>query len=612
MSIDTSEEDRITAPQLPPATDAQIGLDQWKSLSSKITKRAGHETAREIFGKAARGGSVYRWGFSAALGRSCDSQLRALSRMACDVRLGRKEVDGVEFPSVVDALIDRINGTSPLRPAESAEIVLWAASLPALTRVLDQGRWWHLLSSIQQFREAILQRGEPFSPAHLILGGELGLTLAWRLRDLPSCKRLQSSSIDALKEWCRRDDESVSSAIAGSTNGRLVLASLLRSLTLIEKISSSRIGKQPFRVGASLATWVTAMTTHTGETAFSSASEKDVRDDIGPHGLLVSATRLDPDSLRPALSAALGKKQSGGRLVWEIDLPESLHHDVESKVAVMFPDWDVRRGRTHVDYSGEEMRLEVFAGRSCAIAGKVQTLIELDDVEQQACGEWEELCEFSDDDVHYLEFEQPWTGGIKLQRQLMLLRDDRCLLLGDTVMTENGSFEKSRVIHYSSRLPIGRSIKIESEEETREAFFSDGSRRGMIVPLAATEWRIGATDATLKETNDHHVLHSVKGQNRLYAPLWFDFQQRRFKRMRTWRQLTVADQLRIVGRDESVAYRIQIGSEHWMVYRSLGDLACRTALGKHLIADFYCSRFDPGDGSHDEMVTVDDNEPSDD
>jgi hypothetical protein len=35
-------------------------------------------------------------------------------------------------------------------------------------------------------------------------------------------------------------------------------------------------------------------------------------------------------------------------------------------------------------------------------------------------------------------------------------------------------------------------------------------------------------------------------------------------------------------------------------------------LGKHLVADFFAARFDPSDGSLEELVTVDENELIDD
>ncbi len=296
----------------------------------------------------------------------------------------------------------------------------------------------------------------------------------------------------------------------------------------------------------------------------------------------------------------------------KLTCPTAIHHDPDAKLAVMFADWDVRRGRTHVDYSGEEVKIEVFAGRPKVFSGHWQTMIDVDGQEQQPSGDWTDACEYSDDDVHYLELEQPWTGGVFLQRQVMLLREDRCLLLADTILPRDRLESDSRSIKYVSRLPLSPSIEIDAEAETREIFLSDGRRRGLVIPLSASEWRVGPTDAMLKETEDGQLLLSSQGRGRLYIPLWFDFQHRRFKRQRTWRQLTIADQLRIVRRDEAVGYRVQVGSEQWMLYRSLAERCCRSILGKHLISDFFASRFDPGDGSHDDLVTVDDNDSLDD
>ena len=88
-------------------------------------------------------------------------------------------------------------------------------------------------------------------------------------------------------------------------------------------------------------------------------------------------------------------------------------------------------------------------------------------------------------------------------------------------------------------------------------------------------------------------------------------EQRRFDRKRTWRKLTVADDLRIVSDAEAVGFRVQVGSEQWMMYRSLANQINRSVLGKHLVADFFAARFYASDGSFEELVTVDDNEPDD-
>ena len=131
------------------------------------------------------------------------------------------------------------------------------------------------------------------------------------------------------------------------------------------------------------------------------------------------------------------------------------------------------------------------------------------------------------------------------------------------------------------------------------------------MPLAASEWRIGPSDATFRVSEDDHLLLTTQGKDRLYAPLWFDFQRRRLKLRRTWRQLTVADELRIVRRQEAVGYRVQLGSEQWLIYRSLGGSRCRSVLGKHVVADFFTGRFYLNDGSIEELMTVDDSDDDD-
>lgn len=621
MSLDTTDS---TSPSSGPperlgvsrGRDAEgstrVDRTQWDSLRSRIGKRTTKRALHEVFGDSVKTGSVYRWGVAAARGEACDAHWQGLSRLACGARKS-KATKALDYQAVAESVIDQLARTRSLSPLDCAEAITWAAALPELTRHLDQETWWDMLRCLQELRESVMQRNAADTPSHLMIGAELGLTLSWRLADVPSCRRLQKSSLDALAAWCECDDESVSGAIAGATDARLVLASLFRCHEIIRATTRRKVKKQQRSVGDCLATWVAALTTTTGGTAMSTASRRDLIDDLPPHGLLARATEFDPEALEPATAAALGKSQSGGRLAWEVCLPEAFHHDEDASIAVMFPDWDVRRGRIHLDYAGPDNRLELLAGRAAVISGPCQTMIEFDGAQQQPCGPWTSSCEYTDDDVHYLELEQPWTGGILLQRQWMIVRDDRCVLFADSIVPKDSAASpQDAEIRYDCRFPLAPSITVDPEPETRDVFLCDGKRRGLVLPLSASEWRLGASAATLKATDDGHLVLSARGFHRLNAPLWFDFQQRRFNRKRTWRQLTVADELRIVKPSESVGYRIQVGSQQWMVYRSLGEAACRSVLGKHLIADFFSARFDPSDGSLEELVTVDVNDLIDD
>jgi hypothetical protein len=608
MSIDTSVH---TDSPTPLAGDSSPH-ERWKSLRKKIIAHDDKLSTASVFATAAAGGSVYRWGVAAATGKACDDAVTLLSRLACGIRPAKGK-SPLDLPAAVQTLLEQLEGDWGNSPIEAAAAVLWAASLPALSAPLDEADWWQLLGALQELHASTLARGHDAAPAHLMLGGELGLTLAWRLGFQHDCRQLRAASIDAVEAWCRHADSSVSAVLARCTDARLVLASLIRCQRILRATTRRKPRKSELRVASELSTWVAAMTLHSGGTALSPVARRDVKDDLPPHGLLAAAMEFDRDALQPAISAALGASQTGGRLAWQVSLPAPLQHDPQAKLAILLPEWDVRRGRTHVDYSAEQVRIEVFAGRRQVIDGDWQTMIEIDELEQQPRGAWTEVCEYSDDDVHYLEIEQPWTGGALLQRQLMLIREDRCLLLADAVLPDESSGDPLALgrIRYASRLPLHELVHSVAEAETREMFLCDSHRRVLVIPLSASEWRVGPSEATVKESPDNCLLASAQSHGRLFVPLWFDFQRRRFKRRRTWRQLTVADQLRIVPRNEATGHRLQIGSEHWCVYRSLGTRACRSVLGKHLIAGFFCSRFEPSGGNHEELINVDDSDADD-
>ncbi|MCG8651454.1 MAG: hypothetical protein MI861_16555 [Pirellulales bacterium] len=617
MSLDTTD---VTAPVplLPPrgsasGQDSSFDHSQWKSLREKVIQRAARSSAQAVFGPSADGGAVYRWGLASALGRPCDDLLDMLARMACGAALKKKQKKAIDLPAAAAEMLETLGGAGDGNIADHAAVLCWAAAMPALIEKLEPQTWWNLLGGLQQWREGAIQRNAVESPLHLLIAAELGLTLAWRLSDLPSCRRLERSAAEALTAWCRRDQEAISAAVARPTQSRCVLASLLRCRDLLEKTTKRKFKKQQLAVADELAIWAAALTTHNGVVAFGEVSRKEIKDDLPPDGLLGRAMAFDPEALQPAIAAALGKTQSGGRLAWEVCLPEAFHHDSDAKIMVMFPEWDVRRGRTHLDYSGDQTRLEIFSGRTPLLAGTCQSMLAVDGEEQQPCSDWTTACEYTDDDVHYLEIEQSWTGGLLLQRQLLLIRDDRCMFIADAVLPQDrlAAAERAREICYDLRLPLAPSISVSPEPETRELFLGDGKRRGLVMPLSAGEWRVGPTQATLKETDDRHLLLTVRGSGGLYAPLWLDLQQRRFGRKRTWRQLTVADQLRIVDDNEAMGFRVQVGSEQWLIYRSFRQRCCRSVLGKHLLADFFCARFDTGDGSLEDLVTVDDNDEFD-
>jgi hypothetical protein len=147
-------------------------------------------------------------------------------------------------------------------------------------------------------------------------------------------------------------------------------------------------------------------------------------------------------------------------------------------------------------------------------------------------------------------------------------------------------------------------IQFVPEDETREGTLV-GRRRpsGRVLPLALPEWRTLHSDGDL-DASQTGLCHSIKVEaRRLYAPVFIDLDRRRAKQPLTWRRLTVAERLEIVDPATAVAYRVQVGGEHWVFFRSLAATDSRTFLGQHLHDEFFAGRFDR-DGEVEELISI--------
>jgi hypothetical protein len=193
---------------------------------------------------------------------------------------------------------------------------------------------------------------------------------------------------------------------------------------------------------------------------------------------------------------------------------------------------------------------------------------------------WHSTCRVSDDDVDYLELDMQLTGGFRIERHLVLARKDRFLLLADAVL---GS--RPGRIEYRGRLPLGPGIALRSAAETREGFLvaaPRGKRLATVLPLALPEWRCDVRVGELLGSPGEMELRQAIEGRRLFAPLWFDLDPRRARRLRTWRQLTVAESQAAQAADVAVGYRVAVGSRQWLIYRSLAAKCNRTLLGHNL------------------------------
>lgn len=587
-----------------PASDAP----QWPELNKRIIKRTQSRHLQKLWSDWEPNGAPLRWGYAAAAGELVPEALQALSLLAAGQNVPKRLK--MDYAEAAEAFCDSLSSPG-LGAVDFVQILTWAYALPALSEQLDERLWWDVLNRLQTLqRSAVEQSGEE-SLIHLMIGGELGLVLGWTLVDLPSCEAMLKPAAQAALQWFDRGEEAIDASLAAAgVYSRLTLAAGLRTRCLLKVAAKRKLKTAHVNVLWQLATWATGTTNADGTAVFSAAPASAVRDDVSKTGLLYTAAALlDAVSLTPAVEAALGHSKTKGRLAWQVSLPEPSLYSESRGLAAMLPEWDVRRGRVHVDYRDDQFQLQVHAGRPMLLSGQWQVSLTSDGEEMAACGPWSEVCQYSDDDVHYLELEQPWTGDLTLQRQIMVVRDDRCVMLADAVISPTSATPTD--LEYTARWEVDDKIKSEPEADTWEIIMGDTKSRALAIPLPLPEWRVGPNVGSFNVAADGSLVLHVRGKNNLYAPLWIDCERSRFTKPRTWRQLTVAEFLRIVTADEAAAFRIEVGSDQWLVYRSMMGRVSRTTLGKNLVADFYCGRFDPEDGYTEELVTVDDDETDD-
>ena len=270
-----------------------------------------------------------------------------------------------------------------------------------------------------------------------------------------------------------------------------------------------------------------------------------------------------------------------------------------SSLALLRADWAAGSPAIAVDYSQRAVQVDLWnLGRRIA-CGPWTTRSLIDGVELTAAGPWEQACWFSDADVDYLELCQDLAQGLRLERQIMLGRRDRVLLLCDHLQSTGEG-----LLEHQWSLPLDAAAAFEGEAETRDGLLRCGKRALRVFPLALPEWRIDPRGGELQAVDGRLALRQQRRGAAIACPLWIDLDPRRSACPSTWRQLTVAQGLAIQSPDAAVSYRVQSGGDQWVVYRSQGPRGNRTFLGQNTSSEFVAGRFLANKGEIRELVEV--------
>ena len=186
------------------------------------------------------------------------------------------------------------------------------------------------------------------------------------------------------------------------------------------------------------------------------------------------------------------------------------------------------------------------------------------------------------------------------QRQFVVSRRDDLVLVFDAFLFST----VAESIEYRCDWPLADLIAPLGETETREIYLQQKEKIvSLVLPISLGEWRADRSGHEFT-ANERALTFVQTGRGRaLFAGVVFDLNTKRSKRPRTWRKLTVAENLQVVADDVAVARRFQIGDEQWIVYRNLAHVGNRTFIGQNVFCDFCFERF-RDDGSVKKLVEI--------
>jgi hypothetical protein len=443
--------------------------------------------------------------------------------------------------------------------------------------------WWRLLAQLVRASVEAADVDLFEQPLiHQLLAGELSLTLARQFPELRACQARQPSGEAALSQGMR---ELV--AERGLTDPRHVdlLRPLLGCWTRCRLITPELAADSSEEDGAGYrAALLQALrlTRFDGSQALTCGRESQWNAEFFRAAIVsseatdlmhVAAECLPPLDLLPPKR---GLKR----------LPSPAAGCEPARFAILRSAWSRRSDLLAVRYAGPTVDIELNIGRDRLFCGAWELSVRASGQLAGLKRAWEEVCWFSDEDVDYLELECHLDHDLRIQRQFALTRRDRVLLLADAVL--GGTPHK---LDYCSKLPLPPGVAFLPAEETHEGRIIARKQQTLVLPLALPEWRSGPRGGALALNDGRLELRQSATARSLFAPLFFDLDRRRRKRPFTWRRLTVADERVIQPQDVACGYRVQVGGEQWLIYRSLAERRARTLLGHHVNTEFLLGRF---------------------
>ncbi len=475
-------------------------------------------------------------------------------------------------------------------PGDALAAVSWARAVPRLARALPPKLWWALLERLLAMAGAARALRVADDPlAHQLLAGEAAWTLGCLLPELVPCRSLLLPARRALSRG-------LGDLLDGQGTPHGLYLDLMRPLAACWTRSAAlaaEAGRQCFSAAARvqfewLVRQLLVLSRPDGSHVFGNGQAADANRDLLAAALELGGDGRDRGIARRFLPKwRAGRPARAGARSTKARLPRPAACSEWAGVAVLSPSWSPGAPRLTAAWPQQTLRLELSWGSDVFWSGPWATEVRFDGRAARPAAGWTQSCWVSDRDVDYLELQIELSFGLRIERHLLLAREDGLLLLADAVLSR-----RAGTIDYRSCLPLWPGVSFREARQTHEGCLDAPEHRALVLPLALPEWRQQRCPGLLSCAPNGLELGLAAEGRSLFAPWWFDLDPRRNRRRRTWRRLTVGQQRRAVAHDVAAGFRVQVGDQQWLLYRALGGRGSRTLLGHHLNTEFLLARFD--------------------
>lgn len=192
---------------------------------------------------------------------------------------------------------------------------------------------------------------------------------------------------------------------------------------------------------------------------------------------------------------------------------------------------------------------------------------------------WGCSCWFSDKEAAFVELESDPTDSLHVVRHVMLSLKERIGIVCESVT----STDSNATVCLSNQLPLTANPLAVTNSITREIGLHADCVSTRVIPVWLEDDRVQHTTGRCEKTGNT-LLSAGEGLGGVTVPLIFDWHPERQALDADWNRLTVTEDRAVVSAQNAAGFRVRIGEQQTLIYRSLrsGELP-RAVMGLHTL-----------------------------